>query len=281
MNYNLSNLSYIDNNFDLDALINTIRVNDWDLTDLTLEVVSWEKITCSKNFDMKIEHQRDLLKKRANNNGKELYNSWSFQIENIDINKQCIFVSKNIDYKTIISTRSNEDVYNNNDWKPTPNAFVVVNLLITQDEKIVLGKRDFYGDWTNNTYEIPGAFSNYNDIALGSLAKITQWKIYEDYDLDDKNTFIKTIPFWIYHFPRILETIFFSISKINVDAKNLQAKKYSDVLIIDNTYKWLEKIISMPVKLFHPPSRTVLQFFYENYSKAKNLFSKIEETFYK
>gem|GEM_PF-5192470 len=93
---------------------------------------------------MQIKKQWEFLKDRATYYGKKLYNSNSFQIEDIDIKRKLITLSKNVDYKTIISTRSNEKNYNYSDWTPAPNAFVVVNILITKDNKIVLGKRDFY-----------------------------------------------------------------------------------------------------------------------------------------
>ncbi len=270
----LSNISYKNNDIRLPEIIDVIWINDGTIKDFNLSLVPGQKISCGMECESKMQSNWMYLQSRANSCGKHLFNGKSLQIEHIDINKKTISVSKNIDYKTVVSIRSNNQLFLEHNCRPIPNAFVTVNIFISRDNKLVLGKRTFFGDWPNNTYELPGGFSDYDDLKRISLIKIAQKNITQDYDIN--NCYFETIPFGMYHFPRILETIFLFITRINKDSYELRSKKYSDILFVDNDEEGIKKLITRPISEFHPPSRAALQFLYENYSQAVNILSNNE-----
>jgi len=266
--------------FELEDVSKVIWINDGSKHDLEMKLVETSLVDFDKTFLDKMEKSWDSLKERAQENFPKdgpfvFYNSKVLNWEGLShdfYENNTVDVSTEITYKTIASIRSDQDLYNDLDKKNKPCAFVIVSIFVTSDNKLVFGKRMYYGDWPYSTYETTGGFLKQQDFTKESLIKIAADKIREDFENTGD---IKTIPFIIYHLPRILETILLCVSKTSASSKELSSDFYNDVLILDNNLVELKKVIDMPLDLFHPPSRIVIQTYYENFDAAQKLLEKL------
>jgi hypothetical protein len=136
-----------------------------------------------------------------------------------------------------------------------------------------MGKRKFYGDWPFGTYECPGAFLHDEDLEVNSIIKSAKKKIIDDYQISDFK--IKTIPFAIYYLPRILEVVLVCISKISLPAKELRSVFYEDILSVKNNQEGLDKLMHMPLDIFHPPSRVIIQLYCDNTAEVQRLLKEL------
>ncbi len=261
-------------------LATTLWINGHAIPDLKMNLVKSSLAEFAPDFVKEINESWKKLEARAKDNFPKnspfvFYNSKVLNFEGLSenfVNEALINVSQGISYQTISATRSNQDLFNKVPRTNAPCAFVVVSILVTGDNKLVFGKRKYYGDWPYHTYETAGAFLKEEDLEKESLIKNAADKIREDFNNVRE---IKTIPFIIYHLPRILETILLCISKIPQKSSELTSDFYSDLLIVDNSVLGIEKILTMPLKEFHPPSRIVMQTYYENFDVAEKLLKEL------
>lgn len=279
----LTNFKFRDSKIDLDKIIEKYWINNQKIIrDFGLNEVKSTFEGFDFEYDKKIEESREKLQSRAKkyfpvDDVFLLYDQKDIRWEGFkDNNSELpqINISKGINYKTITSIRSNEELFNQLDQEKTPKAFVLANVLITSDNKLVMGKRKFYWDRPFDTYECPGAFLHEEDLEINSIIKSAKNKIIDDYQIADFE--IKTIPFVIYYLSRILEVVCVCISKISLSSKELKSDFYEEILSIDNTEAGLEKLTKMPLDLFHTPSRTIIQFYYENFLDAKRLLEELK-----
>ncbi len=73
-----------------------------------------------------------------------------------------------------------------------------------------------------------------------------------------------------------METILLCISKVTQKSTELPSEFYSDLLIVENNVIGMEKILKMPLDEFHPPSRIVMQTYYEYFDIAEKLLKEID-----
>ncbi len=267
---NITNLEHKGSRVDVSNLINILWENDGQTEDFFLQEIDGRPIQIQKRILGQMDEAWHFLKHRADGYSFNLTNNPALQTEVFNSESNIIQVSKNVDYRTIVSIRSQEAIYKQIDTNPRPNALVIVSMLISSDNKLVLGQRVFYGDWPVPTYESPGAFLTYQDLAEGSIVKAATQKVRGDFE---ENIPLKATPLVIYHFPRIFETVIVCIARIDKPASKLRAKKYLNIMAVDNTKEELTRVIGMPLNLFHPPSRTALQYYFDNFAhlSTKNL----------
>ena len=275
MTKKLSNFSLTEG-FNINTVAKTIWLNNAFKDNLVMQEIDDPFKGYDENISEYIDASWNHLKDRAKSNFPPntpfvFYNSNTLSWRGLSENNK-VLVSKGITYKDIASIRSNSILFKKLKNKTKPNAFVVVSLLITSDNKIVLGRRKYYGDWLYNTFETAGAFLKIEDLADKSLVNNAKNKVCEDFNNISE---LKTIPFIIYHLPRILETVLVCISKTNQQALSLTSDLYSEILIRENSKKGLEYLIKIPLNEFHPPSRVVIQAYYQNFTLAKQLLEKL------
>lgn len=184
-----------------------------------------------------------------------------------------INLSSGISYKLVTGVRSRESLFSKLNKLKSPRAFAVANILITADRKIVLGKRKFYGDWPLDTYECPGGFFIEDDFKKGSLKSVAKRKIEEDYLIG--NSDLRSIPFVIYSLPRILEVIALFISKVGINSNELKSNFYKDIISFDCSENGLNELKTMPLEIFHPPSRIIMEFLINSYSDFVELSARV------
>lgn len=266
----LTNFQFKSSNINLSEIIKPYWINDKEtIKDFSFNHVESTFLGFSDNFNEKVEDQWKKLQIRAKNG---LVNKPAVRWEGFDKEDPKSFkinLSQGINYKSIVGVRSNEDIYSDLDQERSPKAFVLASVLITKDNKLVMGKRKFYGDWPPNTYECPGAFIHEEDLKIDSVIKIAKSKIEDDYQVSGFE--IQAVPFAVYYLPRLLEVVTVCISKISLKADELKSDLYNDILSVDNTSEGLEKLVNMPLDLFHSPSRTIIQFYWENFSTAQEI----------
>lgn len=253
---------------DTKELIRILWVNDGTVNDLNFEETQGKSLKLRVDLQEKMNDSWNNLVQRAKGQGFNLTNDPALQLEKVDVGSQKLIVSKTTDYRTIVSVRSQKKIYEGFDGEPRPNALVIVSILISSDNKLILGQRNFYGDWEVQTYESPGAFLSYKDLENKSAIKAAGSKIINDFEAEGR---IQVSPFAIYSFPRILETVIICIAKIDKKANSLSALKYKNIITCENSKEGLKKIIEMPLNQFHPPSRTALQYYYDNFSLAQKI----------
>lgn len=277
-----NNFRFKSNKIKLSSIIELKWINNKKIVrDFKLNLIKSSFSGFNKNERELIQNSWEYLKNRAENFLSPKEHAWFTNKKDIrwegfkknNSGLKIINISKGIDYKSTVSIRSNERIYNILGKSKSPKAFVVVSILITKDNKIVLGKRKFYGDWPIETYELPGAFLHENDINLNSLIKSAIKKVSEDYKISKKE--IKSIPLGIYYLPRILEVVLVCVSKTEVPSNNLKSDFYKNILVVDNTIKGVNEIKRKSLNSFHPPSRVALEFYFNNFKLANKLLNKI------
>src|SRR3989344_6279921 len=140
---------------DLKQIATTLWINNEATKDLKMNLIKSTLSDFNPEFSQKIENSWNRLETRAKNNFPKnspfvFYNAKVLNFEGISNNFHkdgLVNVSKGITYKTIASIRSNQDLYYKIDIKNKPCAFVIVSMLVTSDNKLVFGKRKYYGDW--------------------------------------------------------------------------------------------------------------------------------------
>ena len=149
----LTNFKFRDSKIDLDKIIEKYWINNQKIIrDFGLNEVKSTFEGFDFEYDKKIEESREKLQNRAKkyfpvDDVFLLYDQkdirWEgFKDNNSELSQ--INISKGINYKTITSIRSNEELFNQLDQEKSPKAFVLANVLITSDNKLVMGKRKFY-----------------------------------------------------------------------------------------------------------------------------------------
>lgn len=172
-----------------------------------------------------------------------------------------VSVAPGLSYKDITAVRSDQAVYDA--CAQRPSAFVLMNILLTADNKIVLGRRPYYGDWPNNTYECPGSFLKPRDIAVGNLGEVAQQKVRDDYIDAGAMT---AVPSMICAMPRVMETLLLYVTTTSLVASELQSDFYTNTQTLENNSEGKQQLAAMDIDLFHPPSRVALQAYFENTS---------------
>lgn len=277
-NDSLTNFS-LQKPIDLKQLSKDLWINDGSISDLKMNLVDSSLQFQTTEFLTKLEDSWSYLEKRAQDFSlkKPYYfeniNALNWEGVSSNINQDhTVNVSTGIDYKMITAIRSNHKFYDELSEESRPCAFVVVSIVITRDNKLVFGKRKYYGDWPNNTFESSGAFLKEADLDKRSLIVSAQDTIREDFKVSGS---IKTVPFMIYHLPRILETILLCTSVISISSNEITSDFYDELVTVDNTLEGLKTLLIIPLEQFHPPSRIVIQKYFENFGQAKRLLETL------
>lgn len=174
----LTNFQFKDSKVDLSKIIKLYWINNKKIIkDFKLNETKSTPLDFECDYKEKIKKQWKKLQLRAKDFFPKdsvfaLYNQKNIRWEGFESDDSSlgkINISKRIDYKTVVSIRSSEDIYSQLNKEKSPKAFVLANILITNDNKLVMGKRKFYGDWEFDTYECPGAFFNEKDVKINSI----------------------------------------------------------------------------------------------------------------
>ena len=189
------------------------------------------------------------------------YNSEILKWSAFDSDSHTITVEKGMFYKDITAVRSQQSVYDQIPAAERPSAFVLMNILVTADNKIILGRRPYFGDWPHDRFECPGSFLKEKHVVHSSLTEVARGRVYDDY-LHTPDLVLT--PLLICDLPRVMETLLLYVSKVAEPAANLVSDCYTDFLTLDNSPAGLKELQSSPLELFHPPSRVALQLYFEN-----------------
>jgi hypothetical protein len=247
-------------------------INDGTATDLRMDLLA----ATFSGYETAVQEQMDTawenLRYRSQENLTEgsafrFYNSEILKYESLQttsVTDGIVSVSGGLFYRDITAVRSNQLLFDS--VKNKPSAFVLMTILVTADNKIVLGRRSYYGDWPNDTYECPGSFLKEKAVAAQSLTEIVKEKVCDDYN-DGGD--IVSVPLLICDMPRVMETMLLCVSKTSLTAVELQSDFYTDTLVLDNSQVGRDQLQAMDLDLFHPPSRVSLQAYFDNFELAQ------------
>lgn len=267
MTYNEpQNFTFKNNQVDLEGAIAMLWQNDGSVTDVSVRAGRAESLEFPADVLTQIDASWTNLEQRAaaylqqHENGPDrFYSGPVLRFGGFDVSAREVTVHEDIDYRTVTGIRSNVDLYQTVEAAgQLCTAYVVKSILITRDNKLVLGQRNFFGDWPWHRYECPGGFLTPSALERNSIVGSAIDKVTGDYQ--DTHTVTAT-PFMLYSFPRILETIMLCIARIDADAAELQSSFYSDLLVIDNTPDGLAGLLAQPLDQFHPPSRVAIELY--------------------
>jgi len=270
-NFKISNATFLYND-----VAKTKWLNDGSVPDIQMTLSDKVFPGYENSLQEQIATVWENLKNRSRTELSEgsvftFYNSEILKWEGIEKDENgglVASVSKGLFYRDVAAVRSHQELFDAIEEKPS--AFVLINILITADNKIVLGRRDYYGDWPNGTYECPGSFLKEKNIAAGSLVEIAKQKVRDDY-VDGGE--ISSIPFIIFDLPRVMETMLLCVSKTSLTAAQMKSDFYTDILIIDNSLVGKTQLQKMSLDLFHPPSRVALQVYFEHFDLVQQSLS--------
>jgi hypothetical protein len=182
-----------------------------------------------------------------------------------------VSVANGLFYRDITAVRSDQSLFDHIQKKPS--AFVLMNILVTADNKIILGRRTYYGDWPNDTFECPGSFLKEKNVAAQSLVQVAKEKVQDDY-LNMKD--IASIPFMICNLPRVMETMLLCVSKTSLISEQIQSDFYTEKLVFDNSQVGYGHLQSMDTTEFHPPSRVALQAYFDHFDLTQELLAQAD-----
>ena len=191
----------------------------------------------------------------------KFYNSEILKWQRFDLNTNTIFVEKSMYYKDITAVRSQQAVYDQIPTAERPSAFVLMNILITADNKIVLGRRPYFGDWPHDRYECPGSFLKEKHVTKSSLEDVAKSRVWDDYQNQPP---LETKPLLICDLPRVMETMLLYETHTTCTAQELQSDFYTNLLTVENSPAGFEHLQALPLDQFHPPSRVMLQAYFES-----------------
>ncbi len=191
----------------------------------------------------------------------KFYNSEILKWADFDPATNTVSVERGMFYKDITAVRSKQEVYDSIPAADRPRAFVLMNILITADNKIVLGRRPYFGDWPHDRFECPGSFLKEKHVVESSLAEVAKSRVYDDYK---NHPPLQTTPLLICDLPRVMETFALYVTHTSIIADQLESDCYTDILTIENSPAGFEQLKSLPIDQFHPPSRTMLQAYFES-----------------
>ena len=201
---------------------------------------TYEPITVPAHF---VQKHWDLMEAKAAECNQNVFNGALFRFEGIE--NDTVFVSKGIDYKTITTLRSPFVPFTAN-----VNAVSILALPITTDNKIVLGKGKFYGDWPNDMFEFAGGFVT--DIS-NSVEEFVKEKIKGDWGVAVEVTFHEAI-----YTGRELETVLFCTAQLPLSSEELDQSTYDDFFILPHS-KASYNLLTDKQHLFHSASFQLLR----------------------
>ncbi len=185
-----------------------------------------------------------------------------------------IKVSPSAGYKQIVTLRQNQELLALLTEKQNPLAYAVLSILISADNKIVVGRRKFFGDWPSGKFELPGAFARLVKTGEALSNNVAIQALVDDYSIS-KADVASTIPAVYYYFPTICETQTLNITRTKLSASEIistnsaiQLEKRS----YDNSPTGLTSMLQeLPSEEWHPPSFVTCLFYLENFERINNL----------
>lgn len=271
------NFSFTDDQVDIEKTIRLLWQNDSSVTDWQIAYEPSEPSPLPTELDTQLTDSWQNLETRAaaylsaHADGPDaFYSDKVLRFMRLEPGK--IIVSDNLDYRTVTGIRSNAALYTMTEAAGLrENAYVTKSIFITADNKLVLGKRNFFGDWPWFRYECPGGFLGRKDLALTYTSSCAIKRIQDDYIGSGQVT---VLPFMLYDFDRILETIMLCLATTNTHSDELQSDFYSELLFTDNTPAGVAELLSRSPSEFHPPSRIALELYHTHFEAAQHLLAR-------
>jgi len=199
----------------------------------------------------------EIKKKFAQERNFQFYDGPLLRFEGLEVNEKLTFlISHSITYKDVVGIRAQsfDHLYSNFGIDFMPNALSVMNIIVTEDEKIPIGWRHS-GDW-EESFEISGGFvkkSEKHDIFQASLNKIKE-------DFSPLPSIIKEhVLIIVYEYPSISETTACFLIKLGINSKELLRHEgnYKNINFLEGSKDLIEQL---PEKI-HKPSLTALNYY--------------------
>jgi len=163
-------------------------------------------------------------------------------------------LSKSIHYSDVVGLRARpfeQFQYLGEDYMP--NAFSVMSVLVTADDKLPIGWRQT-GDW-EKAYEITGGFMRVDE--LSAVFDSSLKRLLEDYSITneevDQHSLLR-----LYSYPEISETTALFVIKTGLTSKDVQKKNHSypELKFLDNSIEAIKAVKDLE---WHGPSLNALE----------------------
>lgn len=169
--------------------------------------------------------------------------------------------SHSIGYKDVIGLRAHPySAFRDFSYEFLPRAFTVMNVLITSDNKIVLGYRRT-GDW-DESYELSGGFVKPESMS-SALDGILYW-LRRDFLITKEEVAGSRLVAFVYY-PPILEFMMVFVTQLFVSSSEILLRKgkgefHSDILCFEDSLEEWVRLKGSGVS-FHPPSAANLELY--------------------
>jgi hypothetical protein len=187
------------------------------------------------------------------------YNGPLVRFERLELNEKLTFLlSFSISYKDVVGIRAGpfRHIYSKFGADCMPNAFSVMNIAVTSDNKIPLGLR-CSGDWEEG-FEISGGFvgrEEIHDVFKSSLNRLK-----DDFSiLPNQISGQKLIA--VYEYPSITETTACFLINLKISSEGMKGN-YGKVIFAENSFSGIEGLKGIE-KEMHEPSFSALQYYKE------------------
>lgn len=213
-----------------------------------------------------IEKWREKVLDFAEKKWHKIFN-WAllrFEGFNYEQNIAYLKISKWIFYKEVVWLRNNKlSKYLNVSETNNPNAFSVINIVISSDNKLILWWRKDW-DW-DHSFEISWWFLRWYETESIFDSSVNRLK--DDLNIE-QNLISHHYLVSIYDYKEILETTWLFLIKLNITEKELKQINwhYEKHLEINNERNSINKILKANLK-FHEPTRQALYYYIENFTK--------------
>ncbi|MFH0874925.1 MAG: hypothetical protein V1859_03245 [archaeon] len=228
-----------------------------------------------REIDLHWKKIGDWLKGFLRSKDVPIYNGQLLRFEGVRQGTEpSVLLSCGVDYKTVTGLRAicpKEIASENN-----PYVFGVMTLLITSDDKFVVGCRNYYGDWCPQTFEMTGGFVRQHEIE-GSVAVSARIKVKEDFKIEDNEYSLRVAS--VYNFHSIMEAHALCIARTCLTEEEIMQRNnpaYSNLAFYQMSSVGIDHFIrdSNEKIVAHYPTRRVIIYLCDNYHKYRHLIEK-------